>query len=353
MREPGHRGCRAVPSAAEPVRRPRCQWGGADSGACEGFRSSVSARATPTSSPCRRSGRCGAPTCSSSSTRARPAPTSWGCAGTCSTHMCLRGRTAWSRCAIRTRDRTAGCVSYSLAVGDWRRAGCTTSPPGRPSRSSAPTRTPSSRLPVDRGGRAHRFRRRPVPEAGPAARQCADGFDGHGRRLRDAGRRGLAPPGGGLRRKNHRQYGSGRRAPDRHRLGHPARHRGRLGRDAGRAVHPHGRPCRSRPDRRPPSYAARGTPAGLRPHGRGGLPDAHRLPLLPHRGGHPRGRGDRRCLGSWLAERVEHDVGRPSGDDLRAAVDAIAKRLLVEDLSSSLPSRPPALAGSGGGTSVA
>ncbi|MDX2548081.1 MDR family MFS transporter [Streptomyces sp. WI04-05B] len=56
--------------------------------------------------------------------------------------------------------------------------------------------------------------------------------------------------------------------------------------------------------------------------------------------------------GSWLAERVEQDLGRPSGDDLRAAVDTIAKRLLVEDLSSSLPSRPAALAGSGGGTSA-
>jgi EmrB/QacA subfamily drug resistance transporter len=55
--------------------------------------------------------------------------------------------------------------------------------------------------------------------------------------------------------------------------------------------------------------------------------------------------------GSWLAARVEQDLGRPSGDDLRAAVDTIAKRLLVEDLSSSLPSRPAALSGAGGGTS--
>lgn len=57
--------------------------------------------------------------------------------------------------------------------------------------------------------------------------------------------------------------------------------------------------------------------------------------------------------GSWLALWVEQDLGRPSGEDLRAAVDAIAKRLLVEDLSSSLPSRPAALAGAGasGGSS--
>ncbi|MFF3374962.1 MDR family MFS transporter [Streptomyces sp. NPDC002680] len=57
--------------------------------------------------------------------------------------------------------------------------------------------------------------------------------------------------------------------------------------------------------------------------------------------------------GTWLAGRVEQDLGHPSGEDLRSAVDTIAKRLLVEDLSSGLPSRPAALAGSsaGGGTS--
>jgi len=39
--------------------------------------------------------------------------------------------------------------------------------------------------------------------------------------------------------------------------------------------------------------------------------------------------------------------GRPAGADLRAAVDAIAKRLLVEDLSNGLTNRPrqPALTG--------
>ncbi|MFJ4834942.1 MDR family MFS transporter [Streptomyces sp. NPDC088747] len=51
--------------------------------------------------------------------------------------------------------------------------------------------------------------------------------------------------------------------------------------------------------------------------------------------------------GTWLAGRVERDLGRPSGDDLRAAVDSIAKRLLVEDLSSGLPStRQPQLTSS-------
>jgi hypothetical protein len=58
-----------------------------------------------------------------------------------------------------------------------------------------------------------------------------------------------------------------------------------------------------------------------------------------------------KAWGSWLAGRVEQDLGRPSGEDLRTAVDAISKRLLVEDLSSGLPSRPAALAGTGGGTS--
>jgi hypothetical protein len=46
-----------------------------------------------------------------------------------------------------------------------------------------------------------------------------------------------------------------------------------------------------------------------------------------------------RSWGEWLEERVQQDIGRPSGTDLRAAVDTIAKRLLVEDLSSGLPQR--------------
>lgn len=36
---------------------------------------------------------------------------------------------------------------------------------------------------------------------------------------------------------------------------------------------------------------------------------------------------------------MQQDIGRPSDTDLRAAVDSIAKRLLVEDLTSGLPQR--------------
>ncbi len=46
-----------------------------------------------------------------------------------------------------------------------------------------------------------------------------------------------------------------------------------------------------------------------------------------------------KAWGSWLEARVQEDVGRPTGTDLRAAVDTIAKRLLVEDLSTGLPQR--------------
>ncbi|KUN23341.1 MFS transporter [Streptomyces antibioticus] len=49
---------------------------------------------------------------------------------------------------------------------------------------------------------------------------------------------------------------------------------------------------------------------------------------------------------TWLEERVQQDIGRPAGTDLRAAVDTISKRLLVEDLSTGLPQRQPELAGS-------
>ncbi|MFC8343333.1 MDR family MFS transporter [Streptomyces sp. NPDC057280] len=49
---------------------------------------------------------------------------------------------------------------------------------------------------------------------------------------------------------------------------------------------------------------------------------------------------------SWLEERVQQDIGRPAGTDLRAAVDTISKRLLVEDLSTGLPQRQPELAAS-------
>lgn len=40
---------------------------------------------------------------------------------------------------------------------------------------------------------------------------------------------------------------------------------------------------------------------------------------------------------AWLEDRVTRDIGRPPGSDLRAAVDTIAKRLLVEDLNTGLP----------------
>ncbi|WP_193777856.1 MDR family MFS transporter [Streptomyces sp. E5N298] len=46
-----------------------------------------------------------------------------------------------------------------------------------------------------------------------------------------------------------------------------------------------------------------------------------------------------RAWATWLEDRVEGDIGRPSDAELRAAVDAIAKRLLVEDLSNGLPQR--------------
>ncbi|MFJ5920362.1 MDR family MFS transporter [Streptomyces ardesiacus] len=46
-----------------------------------------------------------------------------------------------------------------------------------------------------------------------------------------------------------------------------------------------------------------------------------------------------RAWATWLEDRVERDVGRPTDDELRAALDAIAKRLLVEDLSNGLPQR--------------
>ncbi|MZE44955.1 DHA2 family efflux MFS transporter permease subunit [Streptomyces sp. SID5477] len=46
-----------------------------------------------------------------------------------------------------------------------------------------------------------------------------------------------------------------------------------------------------------------------------------------------------RAWATWLEDRVERDIGRPTDTELRAAVDAIAKRLLVEDLSSGLPQR--------------
>ncbi|TDT42789.1 EmrB/QacA subfamily drug resistance transporter [Streptomyces sp. BK208] len=54
-----------------------------------------------------------------------------------------------------------------------------------------------------------------------------------------------------------------------------------------------------------------------------------------------------RAWATWLEDRVERDIGRPSDAELRAALDAIAKRLLVEDLSHGLPQhvRPAGAAG--------
>ncbi|MER5944065.1 MDR family MFS transporter [Streptomyces sp. NPDC001928] len=42
---------------------------------------------------------------------------------------------------------------------------------------------------------------------------------------------------------------------------------------------------------------------------------------------------------TWLEERLQDDIGRPPGTDLRAAVHTIAKRLLVEDLDAGLTGR--------------
>ncbi|MGC4972216.1 MDR family MFS transporter [Streptomyces sp. DT199] len=44
-----------------------------------------------------------------------------------------------------------------------------------------------------------------------------------------------------------------------------------------------------------------------------------------------------RAWADWLEGRLGRDIGGPTDSDLRVAVDAIAKRLLVEDLSHGLP----------------
>ncbi|MFD9126897.1 MDR family MFS transporter [Kitasatospora sp. NPDC059571] len=48
-----------------------------------------------------------------------------------------------------------------------------------------------------------------------------------------------------------------------------------------------------------------------------------------------------RAWAAWLNQRLEQDSGRPEGAQLRAAVDAIAKRLIVEDLAEGLPPGHP------------
>ncbi|SEK54699.1 MDR family MFS transporter [Streptacidiphilus jiangxiensis] len=55
----------------------------------------------------------------------------------------------------------------------------------------------------------------------------------------------------------------------------------------------------------------------------------------------PAGAGQVRVLttawSDWLGARLAEDIGRPGGAELRAAVDGIAKRLLLEDLANGLP----------------
>ncbi|MEU8540557.1 MDR family MFS transporter [Streptomyces sp. NPDC048717] len=41
--------------------------------------------------------------------------------------------------------------------------------------------------------------------------------------------------------------------------------------------------------------------------------------------------------GDWLSRRIETEQGRPSGPELRAATDAIAKKLVAEDLAQGMP----------------
>nr|WP_258024376.1 MDR family MFS transporter [Streptomyces bambusae] len=51
-----------------------------------------------------------------------------------------------------------------------------------------------------------------------------------------------------------------------------------------------------------------------------------------------------RAWADWLAGELERDRGRPTGDELRVAVDAIAKRLLAEDLGEGNFAPRPAAA---------
>ncbi|MFE5487281.1 MDR family MFS transporter [Streptomyces sp. NPDC056527] len=50
--------------------------------------------------------------------------------------------------------------------------------------------------------------------------------------------------------------------------------------------------------------------------------------------------------GDWLSGQVERERGRPSGPELRAATDAIAKKLIAEDLATGLPGGRRELEGS-------
>lgn len=49
-----------------------------------------------------------------------------------------------------------------------------------------------------------------------------------------------------------------------------------------------------------------------------------------------------RAWARWLGDRLEKDRGRPSGAELRVAADAIAKRLLAEDLREGHFANAPA-----------
>ncbi|MFE1836198.1 hypothetical protein [Streptomyces sviceus] len=68
--------------------------------------------------------------------------------------------------------------------------------------------------------------------------------------------------------------------------------------------------------------------------------------LSPTRAGAREARVVGEAWGAWLEERVERDLGRLSDTDLRAVVDTIAKRLLVEHLNNGLPQRTRELTGS-------
>ncbi|MFC5905741.1 MDR family MFS transporter [Streptacidiphilus monticola] len=57
-----------------------------------------------------------------------------------------------------------------------------------------------------------------------------------------------------------------------------------------------------------------------------------------------------RTWSEYLGSQVQEELGRPSGAQLHAAVDAIAKRLLVEDLNHGIPQRTPVSSLPAGGT---
>ncbi len=204
------------------------------------------------------------------------------------------------------------------------------------------------RLPVDRAGDADRFRDRAVPQAGAAARQRPDGVHGPGRGLRDP------PSSADNQRRLEAVVGKiiGGTSPDAMRrlvtesdtrldiagawavmqvelftrmVGHAS-----LSLIAARR-------------RMPPEVLV---PVFQRMVEEGYL--TRDGTLFSHtEAGDREARVIGEALSTALAERVEQDIGRPSGADLRAAVDTIAKRLLVEDLTHDIltENRPKSLAG--------